>query len=120
MSHRIADKFSQFTDQWVPRVIADFNDCEVRIAKLSGAFVWHKHDDSDELFQIIKGVLHMEMRDRTEILSQGDLFVVPRGVEHRPVAPEGEVHVLMLNRKGEPNTGANSPSERTVAQPERL
>jgi len=98
-------KLAQFSEHWAPRIVARYNDNEVRLAKAEGEFVWHSHPDSDELFLVIDGRLEIEFRDRTEVLDPGELIVVPRGVEHRPCARNGEVRVLVIDPKDTPNTG---------------
>ena len=98
-------KFALFSDHWAPRLAARYNGNEVRLAKVEGEFHWHSHPDTDELFLVIEGELDMEFRDHTEYLSQGDLIVVPRGVEHRPCARKGEVQLLVMDADGTPNTG---------------
>ena len=101
----LADKFAAFDEQWAPRLAARYNGNEVRLAKVEGEFHWHKHDETDELFLVIEGELDMEFRDRTERLSPGELIVVPKGVEHRPCARQGEVKLLVMDADGTPNTG---------------
>jgi mannose-6-phosphate isomerase-like protein (cupin superfamily) len=100
----IASKLAQFTDLWSPKVVARLNDYEVKLVKIDGEFVWHAHDDTDELFLVTAGELQIEMRDRTVSIGAGQLFVVPRGVEHRPAA-SGEVHALLIEPAGIVNTG---------------
>ena len=102
---RLADKFALFSEHWAPRLAARYNGNEVRLAKVEGEFHWHSHPDTDELFLVIDGALDMEFRDRTERLETGDLIVVPRGVEHRPSARNGEVKLLVMDADGTPNTG---------------
>ena len=97
-------KLSTFTEHWQPRTVAQFNGHDIMVVKAQGEFVWHKHDDTDDFFLVLKGDLAIEMRDRSVRLGPGELFVVPRGVEHRPVAQK-EVHLLLLERSGTPNTG---------------
>jgi mannose-6-phosphate isomerase-like protein (cupin superfamily) len=109
--------FGSFDEAWKPRVAAELNGQEVKLVKLRGAFEWHHHEAEDELFLVVKGRLQMELRDRTVVLEEGEMLVVPRGVEHRPVAQE-EVHVLLFEPAGTVNTG-NLRNERTV-EPERL
>jgi mannose-6-phosphate isomerase-like protein (cupin superfamily) len=109
--------FGSFEEAWKPRVAAELNGQEVKLVKLRGAFEWHHHEAEDELFLVVKGRLRMELRDRTVVLEEGEMLVVPRGVEHRPVA-EDEVHVLLFEPAGTVNTG-NLRNERTV-EPERL
>jgi mannose-6-phosphate isomerase-like protein (cupin superfamily) len=100
----LSEKLSTFSDHWSPRTIAQFNDCDVMVVKVKGEFVWHKHDDTDDFFLVLKGVLDIELRDRTITLGPGQMYVVPRGVEHRPVARE-EAHLLLMEPTGTPNTG---------------
>ena len=109
----IADKLATFSDHWAPRIVARYNDHEVRLVKVEGEFVWHSHDDSDELFLILAGELDMEFRDRTVTLQPGELIVVPKGTEHRPCARKGEVRLLLIDPKDMPNTG--DPATATVA-----
>ncbi|UGA46103.1 cupin domain-containing protein [Bradyrhizobium quebecense] len=98
------EKLSTFSDHWSPRTVAQFNACDVMVVKVQGEFVWHKHDDTDDFFLVLKGVLDIELRDRTVTLKEGQMFIVPKGVEHRPVARE-EVHLLLIEPTGTPNTG---------------
>lgn len=111
-------KFAAFSDAWQPRIVGELNGQHVKLAKLRGAFMWHHHEHEDELFLVHRGRLRMELRDRTIVLDPGDMLVVPRGVEHRPVA-EGEVEVILFEPAGTLNTG-NLVNERTVANPARL
>lgn len=108
----LAAKFAQIPQPWQPRLAALVNDTAIKLARLHGEFVWHHHDNEDELFLVVKGRLKLEFRDREVWLDEGELLVVPRGVEHRPVAPE-EVHVLLVEPNGTLNTG-NVENERTV------
>jgi mannose-6-phosphate isomerase-like protein (cupin superfamily) len=100
----INEKFSLFKERWSPKVIAELNGQHVKLSKVLGEFVWHKHDQEDELFIIVKGQLRMEFRDRHIMVGEGEMIVVPRGVEHRPVAEE-EVHVMLFEPAGTLNTG---------------
>ncbi|MGW5675819.1 cupin domain-containing protein [Streptomyces sp. NPDC003860] len=100
----IAHKLSLFSDLWAQKKIADVNDYEVKLAKLKGEFVWHSHPDTDELFLVVSGRLTIRLRDGDIVLGPGELFVVPRGAEHCPVADE-ETAILLLEPKGTPNTG---------------
>ena len=109
----LAEKLASFSDHWNPRIVARYNGNEVRIAKAEGEFTWHSHADSDELFLVLSGDFAIEFRDGLTPLAPGEMIVVPRGVEHKPVA-NGECHVLVLDKEGEPNTGA-SPSHYTRA-----
>ena len=109
----LAAKLGTFSDHWAPRIVARYNDHEVRLVKVEGEFIWHSHDDTDELFLIIDGELDMEFRDRTVTLQPGELIVVPKGTEHRPCARKGEVRLLLIDPKDMPNTG--DPATATVA-----
>jgi mannose-6-phosphate isomerase-like protein (cupin superfamily) len=100
----LADKLAAFTDVFSPRTIATYNNNDIMVAKLEGPFHWHKHDETDDFFLVLKGTLDIELRDRTVTLNAGELFVVPKGIEHRPVA-HGEVHILLIEPTGTPNTG---------------
>lgn len=107
----IASKLATFSDHWNPRIIANYNGNEVRVAKLLGEFTWHSHADTDEMFMVISGELGIAFRDGDRRFGPGEIVVVPKGVEHKPFA-ESECHILLMDREGEPNTGVN-PSERT-------
>ena len=98
------EKLSQFTDHWAPRVIGELNDYQVKLVKLQGEFVWHAHDHTDELFLVLEGEMDIAFRDRTITLKQGELYVVPKGVEHKPSA-KLECKVLLLEPRGVINTG---------------
>src|SRR5918997_943026 len=100
----LAEKVSLFDEHWKPKIVARINDYDVRIVKVKGEFVWHKHDDTDDFFLVLKGHLTIQLRDRAVDLDEGELFVVPRGVEHCPRADE-EAHILLLELEGTPNTG---------------
>lgn len=100
----LAAKLATFSEHWQPRTVGQFNGHDLMVVKALGEFVWHRHDDTDDLFIVLKGRLNIELRDRTVSLGPGELFVVPRGVEHRPVAKE-EVHLLLIEPSGTPNTG---------------
>lgn len=108
----LAASFAQFEEHWSPRIAGELNGQHVKLAKLLGSFVWHAHDHEDELFLVVHGTLTMELRDRTVEIGPGEFCIVPRGVEHRPVARE-EVHVLLFEPVGTVNTG-NVGGERTV------
>ncbi|MES2393208.1 MAG: cupin domain-containing protein [Acidobacteriota bacterium] len=107
----LAAKLSTFTDLWSPRTIAHCNGSSVMVVKAQGDFVWHKHDDADDFFLVLKGTLELQLRDRTITLNPGELFIVPRGVEHCPRAAE-EVHLLLIEPTGTLNT-----SDATTAAP---
>ncbi len=100
----ITEKLSLFSEHWSPKVVARLNDYEIKVVKAKGEFVWHTHDDTDELFIVVAGELTIQLRDGDVKLSAGQLFVVPRGVEHRPTA-DGEVHALLIEPTGVVNTG---------------
>ena len=108
----IQEKLDQFQEQWSPRVIAALNGQHVKLAKLEGAFVWHSHEREDELFYVVKGELEMRFRDRTEVIKAGEMIVVPKGIEHQPVAHK-EVHVMLFEPDSTVNTGT-AGGERTV------
>jgi mannose-6-phosphate isomerase-like protein (cupin superfamily) len=114
----LAEKFAQFGAYWQPKIVGELNGQQVKLVKLKGEFVWHHHDHEDELFLVVEGRFRMELRDRSIELEAGELLVVPRGVEHRPVADE-EASVLLFEPAGTLNTG-NTRSERTVDELERL
>jgi mannose-6-phosphate isomerase-like protein (cupin superfamily) len=95
---------ASFDEAWSPRIVAGFNGNDVMVVKCRGAFVWHSHPETDDLFLVLEGRLDIELRDRTVSLGPGELFVVPAGVEHRPVA-RGEAHLLIIEPAGTPNTG---------------
>ena len=100
----LAAKLATFSDHWSPRTVAQINNFDVMVVKAKGEFVWHKHEETDDFFLVLKGTLEIQMRDRTVTLGPGEMFVVPRGVEHCPKASE-EVHVLLIEPRGTPNTG---------------
>jgi mannose-6-phosphate isomerase-like protein (cupin superfamily) len=114
----LAEKFGSFQDHWSPRIVGEVNDSYVKLVKFEGDFVWHRHETEDELFLVVKGSLRMKVRDGELVVNEGEFVIVPRGVEHLPVADE-ETHVLLLEPKTTINTG-NVRSERTVANPERI
>ena len=101
----LAEKLASFSDHWAPRIVAGMNDYDVMVVRVEGEFVWHKHDETDDFFLVIEGEIDIELRDRTVTLGPGELFVVPKGVEHRPVARKGEAKLLLIEPRGTPNTG---------------
>ena len=107
----LAEKFDSFREQFQPRIVGELNGQHVKIAKVQGEFVWHQHENEDELFLVVKGALTIQLRDRDIHLGEGELFIVPRGVEHCPLAHE-EAHILMFEPAGTLNTG-NVVNERT-------
>jgi mannose-6-phosphate isomerase-like protein (cupin superfamily) len=114
----LAQKFNLFDEYWSPKVVGELNGQVVKIAKLKGEFLWHHHATEDELFLVVKGRLVIQLRERDVTLEAGELFIVPHGVEHRPVA-EAEAHILMFEPKSTLNTG-NVRDERTVEEPETI
>jgi mannose-6-phosphate isomerase-like protein (cupin superfamily) len=100
----LSEKLSTFSEHWSPRTVTQFNDCDVMVVKVKGEFVWHKHDDTDDFFLVLKGLLDIQLRDRTDHARARTDVCVPKGVEHRPVARE-EVHLLLIEPTGTPNTG---------------
>jgi len=102
----ISEKFTKFSKNWHPHQIAVVDDMQVILAKLKGEFVWHCHEDEDELFQVVKGTLYMQFRDRTEVIKEGEIIVVPKGVEHNPCTKnDKEVHVLLFEKLSTAHTG---------------
>lgn len=114
----LSEKLAQITDHWSPKIAGDINDVHVKLAKFQGEFVWHAHESEDELFLVVKGWFEMHFRGRVETVREGEFIIVPRGVEHKPVAPE-EVHVLLIEPKSTVNTG-NAVDPRRVVEPERI
>ena len=110
----IPEKLASFTEHWAPRIVARYNDNEVRLVKVEGEFIWHQHEDTDELFLVLDGTLEMELRGRTVTLDAGELFVVPRGTEHRPCARNGEVKLLLIDPKDLANTGDPTTATKAV------
>jgi mannose-6-phosphate isomerase-like protein (cupin superfamily) len=108
----IAGKFALFSEKWHPKIVGQLNDAYVKLAKLEGEFVWHRHEHEDELFLVVRGNLKIRLRDRDLQVAEGQFVIIPRGVDHLPVA-EREVHVLLLEQKSTVNTG-DQPGERTV------
>ena len=103
-SINLADKLATFSDYWQPRVVGELNGHDLMVVKVKGEFVWHKHDDTDDFFLVLSGRVDIQLRDGVVALGPGEIFVVPKGVEHRPVAAE-EAHILLIEPKGTPNTG---------------
>jgi mannose-6-phosphate isomerase-like protein (cupin superfamily) len=100
----LAQKLSTFTDRWQPRTVAEFNGHDLMVVKVKGAFVWHTHDDTDDFFLVLGGRLTIQLRDGRVTLGPGEMFIVPKGIEHCPMAEE-ETHLLIMERSGTPNTG---------------
>ena len=111
----LAEKLAQFREHWAPRTVAQLNDYDIMVVKVQGEFVWHAHADTDDFFLVLKGQLTIRLRDREVVLHPGELFVVPRDVEHQPFAEE-ETHLLLIEPSGTPNTGdaATAAPRRTI------
>ena len=107
----LSEKFSLIHEQWSPKIVGEVNDCQVKLVKVQGEFVWHSHPDEDELFLVVQGRLRMQFRDRVVVLEPGEFIVVPRGIEHCPAA-EGEVQLLLVEPRSTMNTGT-AGGERT-------
>jgi mannose-6-phosphate isomerase-like protein (cupin superfamily) len=114
----LLSRLGQITEYWDPKIVAELNGQHVKLAKVKGEFIWHHHEDEDELFLILKGCLTMHFRDRVVELDEGDCLVVPKGVEHKPEAKD-DTHILMFEPAGTLNTG-NVENERTHSSPERI
>ncbi len=114
----IEDKFELFSEYWSPKIVAELNGQQVKVAKLLGEFDWHEHANEDEMFWVIKGQLEMHFRDRVVLLNPGEIIVVPRGIEHRPVA-KSEVHVVLFEPASTVNTGQEK-TDRTVEILDRI
>ena len=117
-SVNLAEKFRLFDEYWSPKIVGELNDAYVKLVKLKGEFVWHHHETEDELFFVVKGRLLLKFRDREVWVEEGEFVIVPRGVEHLPVAAE-ETHVMLLEPKSTLNTG-NVRNERTVSELDRI
>lgn len=114
----LAQKFGQFNEHWSPKIVGEINESYVKVAKLKGEFVWHHHDKEDEMFFVIKGKLIVRFRDKDIQIEEGEFLIIPKGVEHLPVAPE-EVCVMLIEPKSTVNTG-NLKNDRTIDNLERL
>jgi mannose-6-phosphate isomerase-like protein (cupin superfamily) len=114
----VADKFSRISEMWSPKILGEVNDSYIKAVKFIGEFVWHHHENEDEMFMVISGKLRMKFRDREEIVGPGEFIIVPRGVEHLPVSDQ-ETQVLLFEPKSTLNTG-NVRNERTHAELEKL
>jgi mannose-6-phosphate isomerase-like protein (cupin superfamily) len=114
----VAEKFSRINEMWNPKILGEVNDSYIKAVKFIGEFVWHHHDNEDEMFMVISGKLRMKFRDREEIVGPGEFIIVPRGVEHLPVSDQ-ETQVLLFEPKSTLNTG-NVRNERTLAELEKL
>jgi len=114
----LEEKFSLFDGFWEPKIAGELNNQYVKLAKLKGEFVWHQHEIEDEFFMVIKGHLTIRLRDGDIELNEGEFYIIPKGIEHMPVA-KNEVHVLMFEPKSTVNTG-NTGSDKTISNPERI
>ena len=114
----VAEKFSRINEMWSPKILGEVNDNYIKAVKFIGEFVWHHHDNEDEMFMVISGKLRMKFRDREEVVGPGEFIIVPRGVEHLPVSDQ-ETQVLLFEPKSTLNTG-NVRNERTLAELEKL
>lgn len=114
----LAEKFSLFSEHWNPKVVGELNGQVVKLVKFKGEFVWHHHDHEDELFYVVKGSFDMQMKDKTVTINEGEFIIMPRGVEHRPVAKE-EVEVMLFEPAATVNTG-NVVDEKTITNPDKL
>ncbi len=114
----VAQKFSLFRDRWSPKIVGELNDSHIKLAKLQGEFVWHQHEAEDELFLVVKGRLLIKLREHDISLEEGEFVIIPRGVEHLPIAEE-EAEVLFVEPKSTLNTG-NVTNERTVPELDRI
>ena len=107
------DKFAKFTEHWSPRVVAEMNDYQFKLVKVEGEFVWHDHPNTDEVFIVLEGTLNIEFRDGLVTLNSGEMFVIPKGVEHKPVA-NSECKIMIVEPKGVVNTGDSTSSDLTA------
>lgn len=114
----LEEKFSKFKDQWSPKIVGELNGQEIRLARLEGDFIWHKHDDADEFFLVVRGQLTIRLREREIVLDEGEFFIVPAGVEHKPSA-DREALVMLFEPADTTNTG-DIDSERTLKKLERI
>ena len=118
-SINLSEKFSRFSDHWSPKILSELNDFHIKAVKIQGEFVWHKHDDTDELFWVVGGEFTMRFRDKDVLVKVGEFIVVPIGVEHMPVA-EHEAQVVLIEKKGTVNTGDATDSDKTVSDLESI
>jgi mannose-6-phosphate isomerase-like protein (cupin superfamily) len=109
----LAEKLATFSDHWSPKTVTQFNGHDIMVVKVKGEFSWHHHDDTDDLFLVLSGRLELHLRERVVVLNPGELFVVPRGVEHRPIARD-ETHMLLIERSGTPNSGDAATAAKRV------
>lgn len=114
----LAEKFGLFDETWTPKLVGELNGQHIKLVKIKGEFVWHTHDEADEMFLVIKGRITIELRDQRVLLDEGEFYIVPRGVEHRPSAVE-EAHIMLFEPAGTANTG-NIDDDRTVMHVESI
>lgn len=114
----LSEKLSSIDEYWSPKIVGELNGQQVKVVKLKGSFVWHHHENEDELFLVLKGILKIHLKDKTVQLNEGEFFIVPKGVEHKPAADD-EVHLLLFEPAGTLNTG-NITNELTVNNPEKI
>lgn len=114
----LADKFALFSEHWSPKVVGELNGQEIKLVKIKGEFIWHRHEHEDELFLVHRGAMRIELRHETVQLSEGEFYIVPRGVEHKPAADQ-EAELLMFEPSSTLNTGQHT-SERTIISPEAI
>ena len=111
-------KFDKFSERWQPKIVGEIDDMHVKVSKSSGEFIWHRHENEDELFYLVKGRMEIHLKDQDAvILNEGDMTIIPRGVDHKPVAAD-EAWVMVIERKSTLNTGNRTDSDRTVPHPE--
>lgn len=115
----LTDKFAHFSEHWTPKIIGTVNETHIKAVKIQGAFVWHHHDDTDELFLVTRGEMVMRFRDGDVTLRAGEMIIVPAGTEHMPVA-DAECELILIERAGTINTGSATDSDLTVPEPEHL
>ena len=114
----LREKFDLFSETWTPKIIAELNGQQVKLARLSGDFIWHNHPEEDELFFVVEGMLYIDFRDRTEMIGPGELIVVPKGVDHRPHTEEGKEALVMLFEPASTGHTGDVITERTVQDPD--
>ena len=115
----LQEKYKLINEHWSPKIIGELNGQHVKLAKIKGDFIWHHHDEEDELFMVIKGILFMDFRDRTEVIREGEIIIVPKGVEHRPRTEDKEVHIMLFEPMSTLNTG-EVKNERTKENLEKI
>ena len=114
----LKEKLAHFSEQWSPKIVGEVNDCYIKLVKFQGPFVWHHHDNEDELFFVVKGSFRMGLKDGDRTIGEGEFIIIPRGVEHMPVADQ-ECHVMLIEPRTTLNTG-NVKNERTLEELEKI